>query len=113
MGASNPTEDDEQEDAGDLFIGRASLSTPFCPKGTKMKKKLKWVVWMEIKKGFFNVFLAKFLSFSLFGRFYDGIFIYVAVAAIWLPKVVHQNTEKEGKEEIVVYTKEGKKYAYI
>jgi len=44
MGASNPTEDDEQEDAGDLFIGRASLSTPFCPKGTKMKKKLKWVV---------------------------------------------------------------------
>jgi len=68
---------------------------------------------MEIKKGFFNVFLAKFLSFSLFGRFYDGIFIYVAVAAIWLPKVVHQNTEKEGKEEIVVYTKEGKKYAYI
>jgi len=42
MGASNPTEeeDDEQEDAGDLFIGASiSISTPFCPKRTKVKKK--------------------------------------------------------------------------
>jgi len=55
------------------------------------------------------VFFAKFLSFSLFGGFYDGMFIYVVVGAIWLPKVVHQNTEKEGKEEIGVYTEKGEK----
>lgn len=40
-------------------------------------------------------------SFSFFPSmmFYDGIFICAVVGAIWLPKVVHQKREKEGKKK--------------
>jgi len=54
------SEDDEQEDDGDLFIVGPSIWTPFCPKRTKMEEKLKWGAWKEIKNGFLNP------SFSLF-----------------------------------------------
>lgn len=104
MGASNPTEevDDEQEDAGDLFILGASIFNNannthlFCPKRTKKWKILNGCVFWDEKldqkekQGFWMC--SHFPSFSLF---YDSIFVYEAiVVVIWLPKVVCQNIEK-------------------